>query len=284
MGRERYTASQETGIREAVPQTNPTQKKELMKAQLILARANGYGCAALFVNQVVVAEANSTPEIDRLIDKAARQLSCALGVPLVECLVEVPDEMDGIWQWPDLLDKLPPVQVQLAKHELLVYCWNEGGVHPATQDGPGDAWDELCFDTQSPVAGTPYLLMAPIHETGFGVLDEAVHAKVLEDFEAWLDDRQTHDVSAIFHETVAKAASLIRLKPAQQDPVTLVEQVTMSVLGHRADPSPGINWQCARQWRVNDVRAAVRGALEAARVIPLADCSAQAHVDAELEI
>jgi len=253
-----------------------------MKNQLILARAIGYNCAAVILNQVVVAEANSMPEIE--VIKAAKQLSNALRVPLMECEVEVPASMDGAWEWPDLLEKLPPVKEQLAKHPFLAYCWSEGGVHPDIQDGPGDAWDELCFDTQSPMAGTPYLIMAPVHESGFCVLDNAVHAKVLEDFKAWLNDRRTQDVSAVFHETVAKVASLINLRPAQQDAGTLVERVAMSVLGQPVDPSPGVNWQCGRRWCVNDVRAAVRGALEAARVIPPADCTAPADVAGRLEI
>lgn len=135
-----------------------------MQHQVILARAAGYVCAALIVNQIVIAEASSTPEIERLVVTAAHRLSAALNVPLVECEVEVPAAMDGNWVWSDLLDHLPPVKQLLDKHEFVVYCWNEGGVHPATQDGPGDAFDELCFDMQAPLAGTPYLLLAPIHE------------------------------------------------------------------------------------------------------------------------
>jgi hypothetical protein len=135
-----------------------------MKHQLILARAVGYRSAALIVNQVVVAEADSTAEIERLVVTAARQLSVATGEPLVECDVHVPEEMDGKWVWSDLVELLPPVQEQKSRHELVIYCWSEGGVHPATVDGPGDAWDELCFDTQAPVAGMPYIVLAPLHQ------------------------------------------------------------------------------------------------------------------------
>lgn len=46
----------------------------------------------------------------------------------------------------------------------------------------------------------------------------------------------------------------------------LVEQVTMSILGKQCDPSPGVNWHCNRSWRVDDVRAAVKGALDKACV------------------
>jgi hypothetical protein len=78
-----------------------------MQTQLILARTES-GCAALIVNQVVVAEANTTAAIDKLVTAAGRQLSEALQVPLVECQVEVPAELDGKWEWSDLLGLLPP--------------------------------------------------------------------------------------------------------------------------------------------------------------------------------
>ncbi|WP_157645480.1 hypothetical protein [Burkholderia ubonensis] len=238
-----------------------------MNAQVILARATGYNCAALFVNQIVVAEANSTAEIERLVVKASHQLSTALGVPLVECTVDVPDEMDGKWGWPDLYTMLPPVAEQLAKQPLVVYGWQEGGVHPDTEQGPGDAWDELCFDANPPQAGTPYIIFAPVHQAYADGLDDVVRAKVLEDFTHWLNDRRQHDVSYVFHETVAKVESLISLSRVQPDADVLVEKVAMGVLGEQVDTAPGINWYCHREWRVNDVRKLVRGALEAAGVI-----------------
>lgn len=77
-----------------------------MQTQLILARTES-GCAALIVNQVVVAEANTTAAIDKMVTTAGRQLSEALQVPLVECQVEVPAELDGKWEWTDLLGLLP---------------------------------------------------------------------------------------------------------------------------------------------------------------------------------
>jgi hypothetical protein len=77
-----------------------------MQTQLILVRTES-GCAALIVNQVVVAEANTSAAIDKLVTTAGRQLSEALQVPLVECQVEVPAELDGKWEWPDLLALLP---------------------------------------------------------------------------------------------------------------------------------------------------------------------------------
>lgn len=73
---------------------------------LVLARTDG-GCTALFVNEVVVAEANTMAVIDRLVVKAAQRLSFSLGVPLVECTINVPAELDDIWEWPDLYSMLP---------------------------------------------------------------------------------------------------------------------------------------------------------------------------------
>lgn len=46
----------------------------------------------------------------------------------------------------------------------------------------------------------------------------------------------------------------------------LVESVTMSILGKTTDPAPGVNWQCNRQWSVDDVRRAVRDALDTAGI------------------
>lgn len=43
--------------------------------------------------------------------------------------------------------------------------------------------------------------------------------------------------------------------------LTDVERVTMAILGKDKDPSPGVNWNVHRMWRVNDVRELVRAAL-----------------------
>lgn len=102
--------------------TNPIEKSveleqvaadDATEPLLVLARTDG-GCTALFVNEVVVAEANTTVAIDRLVVKAAHRLSFALGVPLVECTIEVPDELDGIWEWPALYQMLPRGEQQRA--------------------------------------------------------------------------------------------------------------------------------------------------------------------------
>jgi hypothetical protein len=98
-----------------------------------------------------------------------------------------------------------------------------------------------------------------------------VRAKVLEDFKHWLNDRRMQHVSAVFHETVDMAASLISFTSEQPDPETLVEQVTMGVLGKKVDPAPGINWYCNRDWKVEDVRAAVRRAMQVAGIIPVTE-------------
>ena len=44
----------------------------------------------------------------------------------------------------------------------------------------------------------------------------------------------------------------------------MVEKATMALLGHREDTSPGVDWDVCRTWRVNDVRALMRGALTVA--------------------
>lgn len=74
--------------------------------ELILAHTDG-GCTAVFLNGLVIAEANTTPQIHQLVVKAAHQLSNSLGIPVVECTVNVPDELDGKWEWADLYPLLP---------------------------------------------------------------------------------------------------------------------------------------------------------------------------------
>lgn len=44
----------------------------------------------------------------------------------------------------------------------------------------------------------------------------------------------------------------------------MVERATMTLLGHTDDAAPTVNWQCDRQWKVNDVRRHMRAALDAA--------------------
>ncbi|BAO53095.1 hypothetical protein KPP23_068 [Pseudomonas phage KPP23] len=38
----------------------------------------------------------------------------------------------------------------------------------------------------------------------------------------------------------------------------LTEKLTLALLGHETDNAPGSNWQCNRQWKIEDVRARVR--------------------------
>lgn len=251
-----------------------------MTTQLILARTTG-GRAALFVNQAVVLEAKSTDEIDSLVASAAQKLSKALGVPLMACTVDAP--ADGNWVWSDLYENLPQVVTELEKQAFLVYCWEEGGIHPDTEQGPGDAWDDLCFDVQAPQPGTPYLILAPIHESRKD-LEDAVSAKLLDDFKHWLNDWRQHDVSSVFHDIVARVEALINLSPVQPDADSLVEKVSMALLGKPKDPAPGINWQCGRQWHVDDVRTSVRRALEGANVIDPVERAESSGTGPALEI
>jgi hypothetical protein len=171
-----------------------------MQNQVILARTTG-GCAAVFVNQIVVAEANSTVELDKMVETTGRQLSKALGVPLVECTVEAPG--DGNWAWPDLYAVLPPVVEQMARAEpagFVGYCWSERG--------------ELCFDLDPPEGGTPYFVLNMLHESRANAAD-LVRAQAVLDFEQWLNHRRDSDVSAVFHEIVAKVTGLINLSAVQ---------------------------------------------------------------------
>jgi hypothetical protein len=41
----------------------------------------------------------------------------------------------------------------------------------------------------------------------------------------------------------------------------MIEKATMVLLGKEHDPTPHINWICARNWKVNDVRGLMRHAL-----------------------
>lgn len=102
-----------------------------MSANLILVHTTS-GCHVLFVNQEVVMEAMSTEEIDRLVETAARKLSTALGVPLVECTVEA--NPDGNWVAADLYALIPrDITMQLGTtSEVAVrhwdtYYWDEKG-------------------------------------------------------------------------------------------------------------------------------------------------------------
>jgi hypothetical protein len=164
-----------------------------MHTQLILARTTS-GCAALFVNQSVVAEANSTAEIDKLVDTAARKLAAALGVPLVECTVEAP--ADGNWVWSDLYAQLPPVAEHIGKAGLVVYGWREDWREPDTERGPGEYADEMCFDITPPKAGTPYLVLAPLYEVR-EASTTTVPVKQYNAYECELPTSETHQFDIV---------------------------------------------------------------------------------------
>lgn len=177
-----------------------------MKASLILARTDG-GCTALIVNNVVVAKAETTAEIDQLVVTAATQLSAALRIPLVECVVEVPDALDGKWVWADLIPLLPPVEQELAKHPLVAYCWEEEVVHHDTY-GPEELSSELCFDTNPPIEGTPFTALVPVGTTREDA-ENAVSSSLMDEFSRWLNDRRMADVSEAFHDIVAKVETVV---------------------------------------------------------------------------
>lgn len=65
---------------------------------------------------------------------------------------------------------------------------------------------------------------------------------------------------------LAKAMMHAQQSRGLQEADDLVETVAMSILGKTADPAPGVNWQCSREWRVDDVRRAVREALDSAGI------------------
>lgn len=61
---------------------------------------------------------------------------------------------------------------------------------------------------------------------------------------------------------LANAMLQAKTASSQTDADALVESVTLALLGKSEDPAPGVNWQCTRQWHVNDVREQVRLALD----------------------
>lgn len=180
-----------------------------MSTSAILAHAKGYGCAALIVNQVVISEYVTTAEVGQVAAEA-HKLCKALRVSLVECTVDVPEELDGKWQWVDLLPLLPPVARELERHPLVVYGWQEGGIHPDTPEGPGDAWDELYFDVNPPMPGTPFQLFVPVCESRPSA-ETSVRTHVIDEFKHWLNDRRALPVAEAFHDIVAKVGALTNL-------------------------------------------------------------------------
>lgn len=62
------------------------------------------------------------------------------------------------------------------------------------------------------------------------------------------------------------SAVLETIQPEQPTPdldfEDRVERATMILLGKRSDPSPGVNWECNRYFKVNRVRALMRQVLQ----------------------
>jgi hypothetical protein len=190
-----------------------------MKAQLILAQAGER--LALFVNAKLVVSYSNEDELEfsevpsltteHRVRYTAEQLAEALQAPL--CKVTIPPFADMSLTWPERFDEAleAALGAPSPEHEsVVVYAWEEGGVHPDTQDGPGDAWSEVCTDVNPPEAGTPFIVLVPLAQSRARA-EDAVRASVLEDFKHWLNDRRDADVSSVFHETVAKVQSLINL-------------------------------------------------------------------------
>lgn len=89
-----------------------------MKHQVVLAHADS-GCFALIINQIVVAESDLTKDSIKLVKGAARETSVALRVPLIECTFVIPEEIDGNWEWNEVLHLLLPALPGLAQSSLV---------------------------------------------------------------------------------------------------------------------------------------------------------------------
>ena len=76
------------------------------------------------------------------------------------------------------------------------------------------------------------------------------------------------DAQAVYQALVgAGYAETIEVRSSAEAPIITdaqVERATMVLLGKEKDLAPGIDWWCARDWRVNKVRALMRKALEVA--------------------
>ena len=189
-----------------------------MKAQLILAQAGDR--LALFVNaKLVLSYSNDDIEdAEQRILASAQQLATALSAPL--CAVKISPFADDDQTWQERFDEVLAAALGVKRltdyEDLVVYMWQEGGIHPDTQDGPGDAWDDIAFDLSAPKVGTPFAVLVPLAQSRVRA-EDAVRKSVLEDFKHWLNDRRDADVSSVFHETVAKVETLINLSDSGAD-------------------------------------------------------------------
>ncbi|MEX3984163.1 hypothetical protein AB4Y45_34990 [Paraburkholderia sp. EG287A] len=186
-----------------------------MKAQLILAQAGDR--LALFVNAKLVLSYtdDDIEDAEQRILTSAQQLATALNSPL--CTVKLAPFAGDEQTWQERYEEVLAGALGVPKltdhDDLVIYMWDEGGVHPVTQDGSGDAYDDMAFDLSPPQAGTPFIVLVPLAESRMHA-EAAVRASVLEDFKHWLNDRRGLDVSLVFHETVAKVETLINLSAA----------------------------------------------------------------------
>jgi hypothetical protein len=94
--------------------------------------------------------------------------------------------------------------------------------------------------------------------------------------ESHMASRHSDDGEGFFMLAKAMLAAQQSRGPAEVE--ELVETVAMSILGKSVDPVPGVNWQCDRRWNVNDVRQAVRMALDS---VGITKSRTQGHIPAD---
>lgn len=147
-----------------------------MKSQLILAQA-GTDRLALFVNAKLVLSysMDEIEDAEQRIIASAHQLAAALHAPLSVATIPAFTAESQTWQ-----ERFEEVLAAVAgdasksldeQHNMVVYAWQEGGIHPDTEDGPGDAFDEMCFDLSPPMPGTPYVVLVPLGESRAALAD-----------------------------------------------------------------------------------------------------------------
>jgi len=227
----------------------------MMQSRLIYASTLDGTHAALFINGAVVLTQSHADQKD-CVSRTAERIARALQVTLYSCVVTPPADWSGNWQeLHDDVDKRAPASPD-EQHDMVVYAWQEGGVHPDTEHGPGDAWADMCFDLDPPKPGTPYFVLVPFGESCADA-EDVVRASVLNEFSHWLNDRRGLDVSATFHEIVAKVKTLIDLEPVS--PVAQEQSIARAIdvrywddyTGDALCPAPYVN---THQFEIDDQR------------------------------
>ncbi|MEX3984162.1 hypothetical protein AB4Y45_34985 [Paraburkholderia sp. EG287A] len=203
-----------------------------MKAKLILVHTTS-GCHVLFVNKEVVMEAVSTQEIDRLVDNAARKLSAALGVPLVECTVDA--DPDGNWVAADLYALIPTehkldggTKSEFAVRHWDTYFWDANGPIPSDDNS-----HKLLLDDRRADSGMARLAISALDENKQDLLDvmlevgsnplnkaehsSTVHVHLHEDAQLVSLYRIGDRVMAVPNTGVRFRPSTVRIEGRQQD-------------------------------------------------------------------